>query len=109
MDIQIINPNIICSVGFSILAAVVGTQPTVIGIRDYIFILIGAALSTAWLIEHWFLDKSILTCCLIGYYVGFLAKDVYLNLKATIPDFIKDILVDILTWIKDRIRKFFNM
>lgn len=103
--LKIINTNILGGVGFALFAVLVGTRVTATGLRDYIFILTIAVLGTASVIEHWFLDNSFITSCLIGFSIGFLADDIYLNLKATIPEFIKDIVSDILTGIKEKLKK----
>lgn len=103
--IEHINENIIGGVAFALFAVLVGTRPTVVGCRDYIYILVMAVLGSANIIEHWFLHTSFLTSCLIGFCVGFLADDIYLNLKATIPDFVKQIVDDVLQSIKDWIRR----
>lgn len=107
--LKLININILGGVGFALFAVLVGTRVTVTGLRDYIFILTIAVLGTASVIEHWFLDNSFITSCLIGFSIGFLADDVYLNLKATIPEFIKDILSDILKGIKEKLKKFLGI
>lgn len=107
--LKLINANILGGVGFALFAVLVGTRVTVTGLRDYIFILTIAVLGTVSVIEHWFLDNSFITSCLIGFSIGFLADDVYLNLKATIPEFIKDILSDILNGIKEKIKKFLGI
>lgn len=107
--LKLINANILGGVGFALFAVLVGTRVTVTGLRDYIFILTIAVLGTASVIEHWFLDNSFITSCLIGFSIGFLADDIYLNLKATMPEFIKDILSDILNGIKEKIKKFLGI
>ena len=107
--LKLINTNILGGVGFALFAVLVGTRVTVTGLRDYIFILTIAILGTASVIEHWFLDNSFITSCLIGFSIGFLADDIYLNLKATMPEFIKDILSDILNGIKEKIKKFLGI
>lgn len=106
--LKLINNNILGGVGFALFAVLVGTRVTVTGLRDYIFILTIAVLGTASVIEHWFLNNSFITSCLIGFSIGFLADDIYLNLKATVPEFIKDIMSDILNGIKEKIKKFFR-
>lgn len=95
--------NILGGVCFALFAVLVGTKITDVGLRDYIFILTIAVLGTASVIEHWFLDDSFITSCLMGFSIGFLADDVYLNLKATVPDFVKQILNDVLHSIKVRV------
>ena len=107
--LKLINTNILGGVGFALFAVLVGTRVTVTGLRDYIFILTIAILGTASVIEHWFLDNSFITSCLIGFSIGFLADDIYLNLKATMPEFIKAILSDILNGIKEKIKKFLGI
>lgn len=107
--LKLINANILGGVGFALFAVLVGTRVTVTGLRDYIFILTIAVLGTASVIEHWFLDNSFITSCLIGFSIGFLADDIYLNLKATLPEFIKDILSDILNGVKEKIKKFLGI
>lgn len=107
--LKLINTNILGGVGFAVFAVLVGTRVTVTGLRDYIFILTIAVLGTASVIEHWFLNSSFITSCLIGFSIGFLSDDIYLNLKATIPDFIKDILSDILNGIKEKLKKFLGI
>ena len=107
--LKLINTNILGGVGFALFAVLVGTRVTVTGLRDYIFILTIAVLGTASVIEHWFLDNSFITSCLIGFSIGFLADDIYLNLKATMPEFIKDILSDILNGVKEKIKKFLGI
>ena len=107
--LKLINTNILGGVGFALFAVLVGTRVTVTGLRDYIFILTIAVLGTASVIEHWFLDNSFITSCLIGFSIGFLADDIYLNLKATMPEFIKAILSDILNGIKEKIKKFLGI
>lgn len=107
--LKLINANILGGVGFALFAVLAGTRVTVTGLRDYIFILTIAVLGTASVIEHWFLDNSFITSCLIGFSIGFLADDIYLNLKATMPEFIKDILSDILDGIKEKIKKFLGI
>lgn len=107
--LKLINANILGGVSFALFAVLVGTRVTVTGLRDYIFILTIAVLGTASVIEHWFLDNSFITSCLIGFSIGFLADDIYLNLKATMPEFIKDILSDILNGIKEKIKKFLGI
>lgn len=110
MDIlKLINTNILGGVCFALFAVLVGTRINVTGFRDYIFILTIAVLGTASVIEYWFLDSSFITSCLIGFSMGFLADDIYLNLKATLPEFIKDILSDILGGIKEKIKKFLGI
>lgn len=100
-----INPNVLGGVIFAVFAVLVGTRLSTTGIRDYILIMTIAILGTASVIERWFLTSSIVTSCLVGFAIGFLADDVYLNLKATIPDFVKDILDDLFKGIKDKVRK----
>lgn len=107
--LKVINANVLGGVGFALFAVLVGTRVTVTGLRDYIFILTIAVLGTASVIEHWFLDNSFITSCLIGFSIGFLADDIYLNLKATMPEFIKDILSDILNGIKEKIKIFLGI
>lgn len=107
--LKFINNNILGGVGFALFAVVVGTRLAITGLRDYICILTIAVLGTASVIEHWFLDNSFITSCLIGFSIGFLADDVYLNLKATMPEFIKDILSDILGGLKDKIKQLFGI
>lgn len=107
--LKLINANILGGVGFALFAVLVGTRVAVTGLRDYIFILTIAVLGTASVIEHWFLDNSFITSCLIGFSIGFLADDIYLNLKATIPEFIKDLLSDILNGIKEKIKNFLGI
>lgn len=107
--LKVINANVLGGVGFALFAVLVGTRVTVTGLRDYIFILTIAVLGTASVIEHWFLDNSFITSCLIGFSIGFLADDIYLNLKATMPEFIKDILRDILNGIKEKIKRFLGI
>lgn len=97
--------NILGGVGFAMFAVLVGTKITETGIRDYVCILTIAVLATASIIEHWFMDNSLITSCLIGFSIGFLADDVFMNLKATIPDFIKEILQDVFASIKARLHK----
>lgn len=104
--LQQINANLLGGVGFALFAVLVGTRVTETGIRDYIFILTIAVLGSASVIEHWFMDSSFITSCLTGFSIGFLADDVYLNLKATVPEFVKEILNDIFTGIKERIKRF---
>ena len=107
--LKVINTNVLGGVGFALFAVLVGTRVTITGLRDYIFILTIAVLGTASVVEHWFLDNSFITSCLIGFAIGFLADDIYLNLKATMPEFIKDILHDILDGLKNRIKKFLGI
>lgn len=107
--LKLINANILGGVGFALFAVLVGTRVTVTGLRDYIFILTIAVLGTASVIEHWFLDNSFITSCLIGFSIGFLADDVYLNLKATMPEFIKDILREVLDGLKEKLKKFLRI
>lgn len=106
--IQQLNANLLGGIGFALLAVLVGTKVTETGIRDYILILTIAVLSSASVIEHWFMDSSFITSCLTGFSIGFLADDVYLNIKATIPEFVKDIINDVFTGIKERIKRFFR-
>lgn len=103
-----INANVLGGVIFALWAVLIGTKITVTGLRDYIFIITIAVLGTAAVIEQWFLDNSFITSCLIGFSIGFLADDVYMNLKATVPEFVKDILDDVLQAVKDWIRKILN-
>lgn len=98
------NINIIGGVCFALFAVLVGTRITTTGIRDYIFIVTIATLGAASVIEHWFINSSIITSCLIGFSIGFLADDVYLNLKATMPQFIKDVINDIMIGVKSKIK-----
>lgn len=107
--LKLINTNILGGVSFALFAVLVGTKVNVIGLRDYIFVLTIAVLGTASVIEHWFLASSFITSCLIGFSIGFLADDIYLNLKATVPEFIKEILNDILDSIKVKIKKFLGI
>lgn len=107
--LNLINANLLGGVGFAAFAVLVSTRIDAIGVRDYIFVLTGAVLGTASIIEHWFLSSSFVTSCLIGYSIGFLADDVYLNLKATVPEFIKDILNDLLNGLKIKIKKFLGI
>lgn len=99
------NVNILSGIAFALFAVLVGTRVKEVGVRNYIFILTIALLGTANIIEHWFLDSSFTTTCLVGFAVGYLADDVYLNLKATIPEFVKHIINDVLQWIKDWVHK----
>ena len=107
--LKLINANILGGVGFALFAVLAGTRVTVTGFRNYIFILTIAVLGTASVIEHWFLNDSFITSCLIGFSIGFLADDIYLNLRATMPEFIKDILSDIQNGVKEKIKKFLGI
>lgn len=104
MELQI-NSNILGGIGFALFAVLVGTRVTVIGLRDYILILTIALLGTANVIEHWFMDSHLTTSCLVGFAIGFLADDVYLNIKATVPDFVKEIMTDFFQVIKTKLKK----
>ena len=103
--LTLIEANVLGGVGFALFAVLVGTKVADVGLRDYIFILTIAVLGAANVIEHWFTANSFVTSCLIGFSIGFLADDVYLNLKATVPDFVKQIVNDIFQGVKDWVHK----
>ena len=106
--LPLIEVNVLGGVGFALFAVIVGTRLVDVGVRDYICILTIAILGAANIIERWFTDGSFITSCLIGFSIGFLADDVYINLKSTMPAFIKDVLSDTLDSLKDKITKFFR-
>lgn len=99
-----LHTNILGGIGLALFAVLVGTNVTRIGFRDYLLIVVLAVLGTASAVEHWFLDSALSTACLVGFSVGFLADDVYMNVKATMPDFIKEMLSDVMNGIKQRIK-----
>lgn len=107
--LQHININLLGGVGFALFAVLVGTRVTETGLRDYIFILTIAVLGTASVLEQWFLHKSFTTNCLIGFSIGFLADDVYLNIKATMPDFVKTVITDTFTAARKKVNKFLGI
>lgn len=107
--LQTISNNILGGVGFALLAVVLDTRLTITGVRDYIVIVTIAILGAASVIERWFLDSSFITSCLLGFSIGILADDVYINLKTAMPDFIKEIVSDVSTSIKNKVRKFLGL
>lgn len=100
------NINILGGVGFALFAVLLGTKLKDIGLRDYILVLTFALLGTAGIIERWFLSSSFITSCLVGFAIGFIADDVYLNLRATLPEVIKTLLIDLLQTMKDKLLYF---
>lgn len=100
------DKNILGGVGFAILSVIIGTNIFRTGIKDYILILIIAILGTASIIETWFLDKSFITSCLIGFSIGLLVDDIYLNIRDTAEEHMRGIIDATMDGIKERIRRF---
>lgn len=105
LQLTLIETNILGGVSFSLFAVLVGTKVSDVGVRDYIFILTIAVLVTANVLEYWFANSSFVSSCMIGFAIGFLSDDVYLNLKETTPLFVKQIINDVLQGIKDWVHK----
>lgn len=100
-----IHTNLAAGVGFAFFAVLVGTRWSEIGLRDYIIIMVLALLSTAFAIERWFSDGTVVTCSFIGFGIGYLADDVYININATLPDVIKGIIGDGTEWLHNKVRQ----
>lgn len=107
-DLTNLHTNILGGIGLALFAVLVGTKMTRVGFRDYLLIVVLAVLGTASAIEHWFLESAFSTACLVGFSVGFLADDVYMNVKATVPDFIKEMVGDVMNGIKQRVKALFG-
>ena len=106
--IKYLDVNTIGGVGFAVFAIVVGAKLT-IGVRDYIFILIATVLSTISVIEHLPAGSSLTTSCIVGFSLGLIADDLYLNLKTALPEFIRDTIYEILNGVKHKIKKFLGL
>ena len=100
-----INLNFAGGVGFAFFAVLVGTRWSEVGLRDYAIIMVLALLSTAFVIERWFSDGTVITCSLVGFAIGYLADDVYININATLPEFTKKIIGDAADGAHNWIRK----
>lgn len=103
--VEHLNINIVCGVVSAVFAVLVDTRLAATGLRDYLAILSIAILATATVIEHWFLSNTVITSCTVGFCIGFLADDVYRNLKTTMPEFVKQIVDDVLHWAKNWVKR----
>lgn len=100
------NINIVSGVVLAVFAVLVGAKEPTVSLRDYTLILTTAVLSSAGVIERWFEDSSITTSCIVGFSIGFISDDIYLNLKTATPKFIRDVVNDVLTSVEEKIKKF---
>lgn len=104
--IEVVNlhQNIIGGVGFAVLAVLIDAKPTKVGVRNYLTVIILAALCSATIIEQWLLGNSFLKSCVVGLGVGIIIDDVYLNLKATLPELtkkaIETVFDGVLAWLR---------
>lgn len=98
--------GLIWGVAVAFFTFIVDTPLRQIGCRNFILTGVVTVLATAFIIECWFIESTTTTKCLIGFSVGFLADDVFTNIKVATPEFIKGVVVDIGKAIHDKIRKF---
>ena len=98
------HTNMVAGVGTALFAVLVGTRWSEIGFRDYLIIVVLALLATAFAVERWMNNATSVTCALTGFAVGYLADDVYININATLPDFIKQVVGEGMQWLHNKIR-----
>lgn len=104
-----VHENILGGIGCCLVAIFIGTRLSEVGLRNYALIIAIGVLSTGTIIEHWFLNSSFFTSCLVGFGFGLIADDVYKNIRDTMPDFIKDLFSEITQGGKDKLRSLFNL
>ena len=109
IELNGIHTNFAAGVGFAFFAVLVGTRWSEVGFRDYIIIMVLALLSTAFAIERWFSDGTVVTCSFIGFGIGYLADDVYININTTLPEFTKKIIGDAADGAHNWIRKILGL
>lgn len=103
------NLNMLLGTCFAVFSVLIGNKITTTELRDFILIVTLAILATTSIIEQWFSNSSMVSTCLIGFSVGFVADDVYLNLKATLPKFIKTLIQDIFEGVKMKVKVFLGL
>ena len=102
------HPNLYGGIACALTAVILGTRPHSVGWRDYGLIVIAALLTTASVIDYWFIRPGLFVCCLIGFAIGYLADDVVTTLNATMPRFIRQAVRDILDWLRDWLARMLN-
>ena len=102
------QPNLYGGIACALIAVVLGTRPLSVGWRDYGLIVAAAILTTASVIDYWFIRHGFFVCCLIGFAIGYLADDVITTLNATMPRFIRQAVRDILDWLRDWLTRMLN-
>lgn len=103
-----VHPNILCGAAAAFLTALIDTQIKEVGLRNYVLIVLAATLTTAAIIETWFLDSRLWLSCLLGFGVGYVADTVVLNLNATVPEFVSGSLKDVLDWMRRWLARILN-
>ena len=107
MEHQEIWTNGFTAIG-ALISVLVGTDYKLCTKRDYLAICFLSVLAAIAIVDSVVTNKTIATVTFIGACVGFFMDDIYLNLKAATPDFIKNIIEMILNGIQEKLKKFFN-
>lgn len=102
------HQNVLGGMACAMLAVLIGTHPAQVGWRNYALIVLASLLTTAAVIDYWFLHKGFFISCLIGFAIGYLADDVIVNLNATVPDFVKNSLADVFDWLRRWLARILN-
>ena len=98
--------------GFSAIGALisvlVGTDYKLCTKRDYLAICFLSVLAGIVAADTILTSKTVATTTFVGACVGFFMDDIYLNLKAATPNFIKSIIETILDGLQEKIKKAFG-
>lgn len=100
-----VETGLIWGIAVAFFTFIVDTPLRAVGCRNFILIGVVSVLSTAYIIECWFIKSSAITKCLIGFGIGFLADDVFTNIKVATPQIIKTLVSDVLNAIRKKIKK----
>ena len=96
-----LHENVLAGAIGAAVRVLLGTRLASVGLRDYLLIFISAVLAAASVADLWMRGSS------IALSAG-LADDVVMNLNATLPDFIKDTVRDVLDWLREWLRRLLN-
>lgn len=104
-----IDYGMLGGVALAVFAVFMDARSSANGVRDYILVTTATILAALVILETWFKDSSVATCCAVGFFVGFMMDDVYTNLRTTVPNFVKGTLSDIFYGIRLKIRRFLGL
>ena len=89
----------------ALLAVLLGTRISVVGWRSYALIVMLSLLLTGAAVEMFLTQSALLVCCLTGFGLGLASDNLILTLEATLPEFVEGTIKDVLSGIRDKIRK----
>lgn len=108
LNLVLQRPNISGAIACALIAVILGTRPHSVGWRDYFLIVFAACITTASVIDYWFMQRGFFVSCAVGFAIGYIADDVITTLNATMPQFIRDAANDILDWLRKWLAKVLN-